>query len=416
MRNIFRQSAGAGEIDYVACWFAKAAQFQVDNRQVEFAFIATNSIVQGEQVSCIWPRIIETYGLNIKFAHRTFGWSSQSRGMAHVHVVVIGMTASPVPKPRLFDYAGGTEPTELRAANINAYLADGPDVYVRKARTPVSPRPAISKGSEATDFGHLTLSSKERAICSADRDFQMEWLRPYVGGDEYINGAERWCLWLRNANPSDIRKCKIVVDRLQRVSEERSKSAKPRTRALASYPSTFGEDRQPTGDYIIIPKVSSQRRDYIPIGFLPGNVIVSGSAQFIMGRDMLVLGLIMSRMHMAWMRAVGGRTKSDYQYSNTLVYNTFPWPEASDPQRATVESLAQAVLDARALPQNATSSLADLYDPDTMPAPLRRAHRDLDHAVERLYRKAPFASDRERVEHLFTLYQHMIAPLNGKQR
>jgi hypothetical protein len=418
VRRLFRQSAGAGEIDYVACWFAKAARFHAVNRTVEFAFIATNSITQGEQVAHIWPSILPNRlnddGLKIRFAHRTFEWNSQSRGMAHVHVVVIGLSSGSTVDRRLFDHSVKGEATERRVANINAYLAEGPQIYIRKARQPVSPRPVIAKGSEATDFGYLTVSRRERDELIHSDGFRSEWLRPFVGGDEYINAAERWCLWLKDANPAEVRRCDAVVRRLQSVAAGRRDSSKARTRALADFPSLFGEDRQPDEDYIIIPKVSSQRRDYLPMGLVSADVIVSGSAQFILGTDRFVLGLVMSRMHMGWLRVVGGRTKSDYQYSNTLVYNNFPWPDATPAQRAQVEALAQAVLDARALPKNATSTLADLYDPDTMPAELRRAHRDLDQAVDRLYRKSPFGSDRERVEHLFALYQTLVDPI-GRQ-
>lgn len=409
VRRLFPYSLGAGEVDYVVCWFMKAAQFQVHNQDMEFAFIATNSITQGEQVAHIWPHILDKHGLTIRFAHRTFGWNSQSRGMAHVHVVIVGLTSRPTAQKRLFDHSGTGAATELRAANINAYLADAAPVYVGKARKPISPRPAIAKGSEATDFGHLTISATAREELLREPGFRPEWLRLYVGGDEYINGIDRWCLWLEEANPTEIRQCRAVVTRLQAVAAGRRESSKSRTRALAEYPSMFGENRQPQGDYIIIPKISSQRRDYVPIGILPASVIVSGSAQFIADADLTTLGMVMSRMHMTWMRAVGGRTKSDYQYSNTLVYNSFPWPDPTSTQNGQIGLLAQAILDARTLPKNAGSTLADLYDPDTMPIELRRAHRDLDQAVDRLYRRASFPSDRARVEHLFTLYQQLAS-------
>ncbi|WP_197275710.1 type IIL restriction-modification enzyme MmeI [Blastomonas sp. AAP25] len=310
----------------------------------------------------------------------------------------------------LFDYPDkAVAPTELRVTRISPYLVEGPPLSVQKSRQPLTPRPLIQKGSEATDFGHLTLTVQEANAMKEAPGFRSEWLRVFIGGDEYINGGMRFCLWLLGANPDDLRACPEVIQRTKAVAEARSASDKPRTRLWSKYPSLFSENRQPKARYLLVPKVSSQRREYIPIGYCDPEIIVSGSAQAIENADLLTFAILCSNIHMAWMRAVGGRTKSDYQYSNSLVYNTFPWPDATPAQRAKVEALAQAVLDARAA--HTTCSLADLYDPDTMPADLRRAHTALDRAVDRLYRAAPFETDRDRVEHLFGRYEALVNPL-----
>jgi hypothetical protein len=410
VRRVFGNVSGSGELDYVACWFHIAASFCEANGAIDVAFVSTKSITQGEQVALVWNRLVNQRGFRINFAHRTFEWQSEARGKAHVHVTIIGFSRRDRGEKRLFDYSDVKgEPNEIKAANINPYLIDGPNILVTKANRPISPRPQISKGSEATDFGFLTLSPEERDALMATPNFNPAWIRLFVGGDEYINNLKRYCLWLVDADPSEIRRCAPVAERIANVANKRLESPKERTVEYAKYPSIFGENRQPSSDYIIIPKVSSQRRQYVPMGFLSSNVIVSGSAQFIETNERWILGILVSEMHMAWMRAVGGRTKSDYQYTNTLVYNTFPWPEISAEQRQQISQLVEHILDARNVHTAAT--LADLYDPTTMPAALRRAHEALDRSVDRLYRRTRFDNERERVRHLFELYAHQTAPL-----
>ncbi|MCF2515491.1 class I SAM-dependent DNA methyltransferase [Sphingomonas sp. G124] len=383
VRRIFENSKGSGELDFVACWFALAAHY-IGGSQCRTALVATNSITQGEQVAPLWTELLRLSDFRILFAHRTFEWGSDARGKAHVHVIVIGFDRSerPITK-RLFEYENQKgEPLQSEAENINPYLVDGSNLLIKKESRPLSPRQEISKGSEATDWGHLTLSKREADELRGKSTINPDWIRPFWGGDEYINGEERFCLWLANANPNELRQSPEIRDRLDAVQLERAKSPKPRTRDLAKYPYAFGEIRQPSEPYLLIPKVSSQRREYVPIGIVDAAVVVSGSAQFIEGPSLFTVGVVTSAMHMAWMRTVGGRTKSDFQYTTTMVYNTFPWPEANDKQKAEIESLTKAVLDAReAWP---TSSLADLYDPDIMPANLRKAHAALDAAVDQL--------------------------------
>jgi hypothetical protein len=410
VRRIFGKLKGAGELDFVACWFIKAARY-VGEDGARVAFVATNSISQGEQVAPLWGELLKLSKLRINFAHRTFEWGSDARGKAHVHVVIIGFDRSGrALTARLFDYENQKgEPVESEVKNINPYLVDGPNVLVAKAPSPLAAWQTISKGNEATDWGHLTLSRPEASALREDPHVRNEWIRPFWGGDEYINGEQRFCLWLTGANPADLRRSSEIVRRLRAVADERQRSTKARTRELAKAPYLFGEIRQPNTSYLLVPKVSSQRREYIPVGIVSPDVVVSGSAQFVACPSMFTVAIVMSAMHMAWMKAVGGRTKSDYQYTTTMVYNTFPWPEATEMERRHVEELAQAVFNIRAAWP--TSSLADLYDPDTMPTNLRKAHHALDLAVDRLYRRTPFLTDRDRVEHLFGRYEALVNPM-----
>ena len=412
VRASFVGVAGAGELDYVSCWFQRAGKYLTHNANITVGFVATNSITQGEQVAPLWSTLIEKLKLKIAFAHRTFEWTSEGRGSAHVHVVIIGLVhGEPKGVRRIFDYATvKSTPTEIVAKNINPYLIDYKDVYVTKASQPLSPRPLIQKGSEATDFGFLTVEPSDKQVLLNAPGFDATWLRPFWGGDEAIKGLERFCLWLVDANPSALAACEPVMERMRQVATKRRKSGKARTIGLANYSSLFGENRQPTASYILIPKVSSQRRDYVPISFVDSHVIVSGSAQFIEAGSKFTFGVVTSAMHMAWMKTVGGRTKSDYQYTNRLVYNTFPWPVASDARVATIERLVDNIIAEREKWPAATLSI--LYDPRTMPPALFKAHEALDRTVDKLYRSEPFRTERERIEHLFGLYENLAVPLS----
>ena len=393
--------------------------------------MSTNSIVQGEQVAQLWPLIFRA-GLEIAFAHRTFVWP----GRAAVHCVIIGLAQrrdEPAQR-RLFSYADAKgEPTETRHGALTAYLFDARDadrdLVVREESRPINGAPRIIIGSKPIDGGYLIFDANARAKLLAQEPDTEPFLRPYVGAQEYLNGGERWILALQDAAPADIRQLPIVRQRLRQVTayrrgeiaalgkaEESKKTPGQSSLALADTPSAFHVTVIPTRPFLAIPEVSSERRDYIPIGWLEPPTIPSNLIRILPGATLWHFAILTSHMHMAWMRQIGGRLESRYRYSIGLVYNNFPWPEAEPAQRARIEPLAQAVLDARALPRNATSTLADLYDPDTMPAQLRKAHHDLDLAIDRLYRKAPFGSDRERVEYLFTLYQRLIDPLHNAKR
>ena len=397
-------------LDYVTCWFRKAAEY-AQGTTIRCALVSTNSITQGEQVGLLWKTLFDRFNVELIFAHRTFPWSSEARGKAHVHVVIIGFITFKESTPkRLFEYTGDA-PTESSVRNINPYLVEGNNIVVTTSNIRRSAdAPEMMKGNEATDDGHLILSTAEKlSLIETHPDIQ-PFVRPFVGGREFINKDERWCLWLLEASPSQLRTWPEVMERLERVRNFRSASTKANTRELANTPSVFGEIRQPQIDFLLVPKVSSERRKYLPIGYAAAHVIANGSALIVPGGTVYHFGILTSSMHMAWMRQVCGRMKSDYQYSVSIVYNNYPWPEAATPaQRSAVEKAAQAVLDARA--KFPASTLADLYDPLAMPPALASAHAALDRAVDKCYRSDPFPSDRARVEHLFALYEKITAPL-----
>jgi hypothetical protein len=421
MHLVWGTSGQVNRLDYVTAWFKKAVQYSLFNKRIRIAFVATNSICQGEQAGILWPPLFKL-GVQISFAHRTFVWSNEARGQAAVHCVIVGLVHGEAVKPVIFDYPHPKgDCIQVPVGRINGYLIDGPFLTL-PARTTAPPGlPQMLKGSQPTDgarlkgpdgkyetTSNLILDAQERARALQRDPSIVRWIRPYVGGDELISGDWRWCLWLKDAKPSELRASAEIKQRLERVRLGRLKSPTRSVQQFARYPALFTQDRQPTTTYIAVPEVSSENREYIPIGFLTPDIIASNKLQIIPGGTLFQFGVLTSWMHMAWMRTVAGRLESRYSYAPT-VYNTFPWPDATPVQRAKVEALAQAVLDARAA--HPTSSLADLYDPDTMPGNLRKAHAALDSAVDRLYRSAPFASDRDRVEHLFGRYEALVNPL-----
>jgi len=415
MHQIWGDVKGAGILDYVTCWYRKATQY-IKGTAIRCAFVSTNSITQGEQAGVLWPELFKN-GSKLHFAHRTFAWKSEARGMAHVHVVIVGFGVFDIAKKRIFDYESEIEPVVSTTSNISPYLIPGRDVAVRTRTKPINGAPPINYGSMMIDKDRKAGDDEGLILSKGHKDSLLRedpTLAPYipelVGGDEFLNGTKRWCLWLVDAPPERLRNSPSLRKRIEGVRSFRQKSNRPQTRALASVPTLFGEIRQPTSRYLLFPKVSSETRQYIPIGFLPPDVIASGSALVVADAMEFHLGILSSAIHNSWMKCVAGRMKSDYQYSSNIVYNNFPWPESvSDKDRANVERCAQAVLDARA--RFRTSTLADLYDPLAMPSVLFEAHGALDRAVDRCYRKESFKSDRERVEHLFSMYERLTAPL-----
>lgn len=418
MAAIWGDVKGAGILDYVTCWYRKAGDYVQGYTGIRCAFVSTNSITQGEQVGVLWSHLFQRQHLKIHFAHRTFSWVSEAKGKAHVHVVIIGFGLRNPREKWIFEYARhNSEPTRVSATNINPYLVEGSDSVVRTRTKPINGAPVISYGSmmidkdrKPNDEAGLILTEKHRDLLLAECPALRPFIRKLYGGEEFLNGTVRWCLWLVDADPSLIRYSPLLRARIETVHTFRAASDRPQTKALAATPTLFGEIRQPDTRYLLIPKVSSESRTYIPIGFLDPADIASGSALIVPGATNFDFGILSSLMHNAWLRCVAGRMKSDPQYSNNIVYNNYPWPTtATDKQRAEVEACAQAVLDTRAKFPQAT--LADLYDPLAMPPALAKAHADLDRAVDRCYRTKPFASDRERVEHLFALYEQLTAPL-----
>ena len=426
MARIWGTSGQVNRLDYVTCWFNKATLYAVANRAIEIAFVSTNSVSQGEQCGILWP-VIFSRNVSIRFAHRTFQWNSEARGKAAVHCVIVGLTFAENGERWIYDYEHVRgEPHASEVTQINGYLIDGPQYALPARSSPPAGRLKMHKGSQPTDgarirkpeggylkFSNLILDSSDREeLLAADKNCE-KWLRPYVGGEEMISGQWRWCLWLKDADPAELRASKPMVERLDRVRDGRLQSPTASVRDFAQFPTLFTQDRQPDMNYLAVPEVSSETREYIPIAMLPPSVIASNKLQIVPGAPPHYFGILTSAMHMAWMRTVSGRLKSDYSYSPS-VYNSFPWPDMTDAQGDRISELSRAVLDARArFPE---SPLDALYDPDLMPPDLRRAHRALDRAVDRLYRRKRFASERERVEHLFMLYEEMRAPLEAGMR
>ncbi len=402
---------GHGVLDYVTAWYVKAGDY-IQGTGIRCAFVSTNSISQGEQVGLLWSHLYSRYGLKIHFAHRTFIWHNEAGGKAHVHVVIIGFGIADAPLKRLYDNdADGKPVVSSGTLSINPYLIVGTNTVVAARTAPLCAVPPILFGSMPNDGGFLMLTQAEKDALLAQEPGAAKFVRPLLGSDEFINNVPRWCLWLVGASAAELRALPLVMARVESVRQSRASSSRQATQKLAAIPTLFGENRQPTVRYLAIPSVSSERRRYIPIGFLDPTVIGNNKLLLIPGAQVYHFGVLTSAMHMAWTNVVTGRLESRYQYSNKLVYNNYPWPDPTDKQRVAVEEAAQAVLDVRAPLLAAGSSLADLYDPLTMPADLLKAHRALDQVVDRAYRAKPFASDRERVEFLFALYEKLVVPL-----
>ena len=365
-------------IDYVTGWYFKAAELMKDN-SVRTAFVSTNSITQGEQVSAVWRPLYEKYGVHIDFAHKTFRWDSEANLKAHVHCVIIGFSVAPSrTKKRIYN----SEQIQ-NVENINAYLLNAPEIFIERRTKPICTVPEMRKGSQPTDGGNLLLSPIEYAKLIEQEPQAKKYVRLYLGADEFLNGKKRYCLWLKGISPQELSKMPEILEKIKAVREFRLASKKSATRKWADMPTLFTEDRQPDKNYIVIPEVSSERRRYIPMGFLTPKIICSNKLQLIPNAKLYHFGVLMANVHMAWMRAICGRLKSDYDYSGNIVYNNFPWPTPTDTQKAKIEQTAQAILDARALYPD--SSLADLYDEITMPPELRKAHQNNDRAVMQAY-------------------------------
>ncbi len=414
---------GHGILDYVTAWYFKAVRYlqgeygggdpelaaamdelfgRPANPALRVAFVSTNSITQGEQVGVLWQWMLER-GMRIQFAHRTFQWTNEARGKAAVHCVIIGFGLEDRPDKTIFDYLTvKSEPQAIAARNINPYLVDAPDVVLRSRRQALSAPRAISFGSMPNDGGFLLLTRDERKALLSVNPGLDRWVRPFVGSREFINALPRWCLWLVDIEPSELRRLSELQERIQAVRKTRMASKRKTTQELAASPYLFGEIRQPEGDYLAIPKTSSERRLYLPIGFLKRE-IASSELFTVADAGLFDFGVLASQMHMAWVRSVCGRLKSDFRYSAGIVYNNYPWPQ--DPSAETLERIeqaAQAVLDARA--RYPESSLADLYDPLSMPPDLVKAHHQLDRAVDAAYSRRKFTGDADRVAFLFERY------------
>ncbi len=406
---IFHGVNGAGILDYVTAWYLKAAQY-IQGSHIKCAFVSTNSISQGEQVGILWQELFNRYHIKIHFAHKTFAWGSEARGKAAVHCVIIGFAAFDTDTKLLYDYdTSKSEAHEIQVRNINPYLIEADDFVILKRSSPICYVPEMSFGSKPVDDGNFFFTDDEKAEFLKNEPLAKKYLRPVLSAKEYLNNENRWCLWLKNADPSELRKMPLVMERIEKVKVFRLASKKMPTREAAAYPSLWTEVRQPKSNFVIIPLHTSENRKYIPFGFFDQNHIVHGSCSCLPNASPYHFGILTSAMHMAWVKYICGRIKSDYRYSNTLVYNNFPWPSPTEAQTKDIEAKGQAVLDARA--QFPDSSLADLYDPLSMPPALLKVHQALDKAVDAAYRKQPFDSERHRIEYLFALYQQITAPL-----
>jgi hypothetical protein len=396
---------GAGVLDFVTAWHKKAAEY-IQNTNIKVALVSTNSISQGEQVGILWNELYSK-GMQLDFAHRTFKWNNDAKGIAAVHCVIEGFSANGVSQKRIFDYPDiKGEPIESFAQNINPYLLDAPSITLQKRRKPLCDVPEVSYGNMPNDGGNLLLSQIEADDLIQQEPEAKKWIHRFVMGNEFINNISRYCLWLVDISPQELRNLPLVAGRIQAVRETRLASTRPTTRELATTPSLFGEIRQPSSRYLAIPCVSSENRDYIPMDFLDADIIAGNKVFTVQNADSYTFGILTSRIHMAWMRVTAGRLKSDYNYTNQLVYNNFIWPEVTETQKAEISNLAQNILDARA--EFPGASLADLYDPLTMPPSLAKAHKALDKAVDKLYQSKPFLSDADRVALLFEKYRDTL--------
>jgi hypothetical protein len=406
----------AGLLDYVAAWYVKAARM-MQGENIPCAFVSTNSITQGEQVGVLWNWML-AQGMKIFFAHRTFQWNNEARGKAAVHCVIVGFARFDISPKWLFEYEDiKGEPHKMKVQNINPYLVDAPDVVLVNRSKPVCAVPSIGIGNKPIDDGNYLFTTEEMAEFLKKEPQAKPYFRRWLGADEFLNGYERWCLWLGECPPNELKMMPEAMKRIDAVKKFRLASKSAPTQKIADTPTRFHVENMPTDEYVLISRVSSERRLYLPVGHIDSKTLTSDSALVLVGAKPYHFGVISSLMHNAWMRTVCGRLKNDYRYSAGIVYNNFPWPEnPSEKQKQAIETAAQAVLDARA--QFLGSSLADLYDPLTMPPVLHKAHQHLDKTVDAAFGKTNFKTEAERVAFLFELYQKYTSlfPLEKQKR
>lgn len=401
INEIFNGVKGKGNLDYVACWYKKSAEF-IDNTNIECALVSTNSITQGEQVAILWKDLLENHNIKINFAYRTFKWTSEASEKAAVYCVIIGFSQFDRKNKIIF-----TDDSKFKlVTNINPYLVDGPNVVVESTSSPICNVEKMSFGSMPNDDGNLLLSEEEKNEFIKKYPNLSTLIRPLLGAREYINNKSRYCLWIEDNDLHLISKNKFIMERLENVRNARSSSTRKSTKEMALYPYKFGEIRQPDSDYLLIPRVSSENRKYIPIGFIDKNVVSSDANLIIPTSSLYYFGVLTSNVHMAWMRTVAGRLEMRYRYSASVVYNTFPWPNPSEEQRKEIEMRAEWILKARDLYPD--SSLADLYNEILMPKELRIAHRNNDEAVMEAYGFDIGMSESDCVSELMKMYQKLI--------
>lgn len=415
LKKIFVGVKSLGMLDYVTAWFMKAAQY-VQNTNIRAAFVSTSSIVQGEQVGILWNELYTKYHLKINFAHRPFKWRNEAKGNAGVHVVIVGFAAFDYKTKTIFHYENiDGEPTTLSAKNINPYLVDGKDTYILSRFKPICNVPKSQSGSAARDGGFLILSKEEGEALVSKYPKTETIIKRFISGNDFINNVIRWCIWCKDVNMRDFRGIKDLQIRFENVKSFREKSTRSGTKKMAAFPYLFAEERQPKKDFLLIPKVSSENRKYIPIAYLSSDNIVTDKTFIIPDTSAYHFGVILSLAHMTWMKYTCGRLESRFSYSNTIVYNNFPWPNSPSPKNVMrVEKCANNILDIRS--KYPESTLADLYDPIYMPPKLVKAHQELDKAVDLCYRPQTFTNETARIEFLFDLYNEYTMPLLKKEK
>lgn len=401
--NVFGKVKIANSLDYVVAWFFKAAAI-MKNTNIKASLVSTNSITQGEQVMPVWDKLTNQFNMKIDFAYRTFRWDNEAPNVAKVHCVIIGFSDKKVSSvKKIF-----TKKSIIAAKNINSYLVDAANIFVEKRSLPLCDVPNIDYGSMPNDGGNFILTLEEKNQILSNEPALSKWIKRYKGASDFINSTERWCFWLKDASLATIESSNELTKRTEAVRVLRESSSAAPTREKAQTPHLFFYCSHPdNGTYLLIPRTSSERSEYIPIGFEDSSTVSSDANSIVVGASLYHFGIIASQMHMAWVRTIGGRLKSDYRYSGSVIYNTFPWPDAKETQRQVIEVLAQKVLDARDLYPELT--LADLYDPDKMPQELKDAHEHLDRAVDQLYRAKAFENDEERLQMLFEKYEKLVA-------
>jgi hypothetical protein len=431
MENVFHGVKGAGVLDYVTAWYIKAATYMqqynlIDKTEVspsllkvssqaltKAAFVSTNSISQGEQVGILWNELFNHYKIKIHFAHRTFSWRNEAKGNAAVHVVIIGFGNFDASNKKVYEYDDiKGEPHELIVKNINPYLVEGKDSFLPSRRKPICNVPDMLYGNKLVDGGNYLFNDIEKKTFTEEEAGSEDFFKPILSGDEFLNGKNRWVLYLKDIDPSLLKTLPLIKQRIENVKKYREQSAKKQTQELANVPTLFAESRQQKEDFLLIPRTSSENRRFIPLGFFSKDFIVNDSCTALPKATKFIFGVMSSSMHMSWVKFTCGRLESRFRYSNTIVYNNFPWPEKSSPKQIQiVEAAAQQVLDTRTHFPNA--SLAQLYDPNTMPPALVKAHQALDKAVDLCYRPQAFVNETKRIEFLFELYEKYVGGMFG---
>jgi hypothetical protein len=405
--TVFGNLKNCGILDYVTSWYGKAAQY-IQNTQIEVAFVSTNSICQGEQVPVLWPELLNKYGVKINFAHQTFKWTNEARGRAAVYCVIVGFSLFDRNTKRLFYYSTVTSnPTSNIVSQINAYLIDYNMIFITSRSKPLCKVPPMNFGNMPLDGGNLLLSDDEKNALLQVEPGAAKYIKPFISAREFLNNMNRWCIWLVDFEPKELRRLPEIKRRIEAVKAFRLASIAPSTREHAVTPALF-RDRNCPGSFIVVPRVSSETRKYIPMGFFDGNSIAGDTCMIIPSGSLYHFGVLTSSMHMAWTRYVCGRLELRYRYSKDIVYNNFPWPSPVQKQFEAIQKDARAILEIRT--KYFKSSLADLYDPLSMPADLIKAHQKLDKAVEAAYGRS-FDDDSQRVAYLFELYQKLSGEL-----